>query len=211
MKNNILIIGDSYSTFKDFIPEGYAYYYSREDTCGMGVKNVDETWWKMLEKEANLNIVLNDSWSGSTIGYTGYNGSDNSKSSSFIYRLRRFNENGFFKENQIDKVFVFGGTNDSWCDAPLGEMKFDGITEDDLYNVLPAICHFFASLRTALPKAQIYCLMNTGLKEEFYRCFNAVCEKYGILPVGFESISKNGGHPDRQGMIDIKNAVLKAL
>ncbi|MBE6739881.1 MAG: hypothetical protein E7565_06140 [Ruminococcaceae bacterium] len=211
MKNNVLIIGDSYSTFKGFIPEDYAFYYSEEEREGTGVTRVEETWWHLLKEEANLNILLNDSWSGSTIGYTGYNGNDTSKSSSFIYRLRRLKENGFFEENRIDKVFVFGGTNDSWCGAPLGEIKTDNISENDLYNVLPAIYYFFASLKEFLPKTKIYCLMNTNLLPEIYDCFNTVCEKLDILPIKFEHITKNGGHPNIQGMIDIKNAVLKAL
>ncbi len=53
--------------------------------------------------------------------------------------------------------------------------------------------------------------MNTNLKTEIYDCFNAVCEKLDILPIKFEHITKNGGHPNIHGMIDIKNEVLKAL
>ncbi len=62
MKNNAIIIGDSYSTFKGFIPEGYAFYYSEEERESTGVTKVEETWWHMLSNEADLNIVLNNSW-----------------------------------------------------------------------------------------------------------------------------------------------------
>ena len=211
MKNNAIIIGDSYSTFKGFIPEGYAFYYSEIERGGTGVTMVEETWWYMLSYEADLNIVLNDSWSGSTICYTGYGGADCSKSSSFINRLKCLIEKGFFKENEIDTVFVFGGTNDNWCGAPLGEVKFNDTSEKDLYNVLPAICYFFSLLKEALPSAKIYCLMNTNLNALIYDCFRAVSEKYGIISVPFENIAKNDGHPNVQGMIDIKETVLKAL
>ena len=100
-----LIFGDSYSTFKGFIPDGYAVYYSEEERPETDVTKVSETWWHQVINEANLNLVLNNSWSGSTIGYTGYNNSDCSKSSSFIYRLKELIENGFFTNNKIDKVF----------------------------------------------------------------------------------------------------------
>ena len=45
---NVLIFGDSYSTYRGCIPEGFAHYYGREDTEICGVKNADMTWWQML-------------------------------------------------------------------------------------------------------------------------------------------------------------------
>lgn len=36
-------------------------------------------------------------------------------------------------------------------------------------------------------------------------------EAYGITPVTFESIEKILGHPDVQGMQDIKNTLLKVM
>ena len=100
---NVLIFGDSYSTFEGYIPVGYITYYSslgREET---DVKSVNETWWYQLLKETDSRLIQNNSWSGSTICYTGYNGSDCSKTSSFICRLKKLQDAGFFKENEIDK------------------------------------------------------------------------------------------------------------
>ncbi len=65
LKENILIFGDSYSTYDGFIPDGYATYYPKPDH--ITVNDVSKTWWKMLETETNSHIVLNNSWSGSTI------------------------------------------------------------------------------------------------------------------------------------------------
>ena len=143
MKNNTLIFGDSYSTFKGYIPEGYEVYYSEEENSETDVRKVEETWWFQVFKEKNFNLMLNNSWSGSTIGYTGYDNEDCSGSSSFIYRFRKLIESGFFAENEIDTMFIFGGTNDSWCKAPLGEMKYSDWEEKDFYSVLPAMCYFF--------------------------------------------------------------------
>ena len=97
MKNEkIMIFGDSYSTFEGYIPEGYAVYYPRAD-----VTDVSKTWWYMLAEETASEIVLNNSWSGSTICNTGYSG-DCSKSSSFIFRLTKLIDEGFFRKNKID-------------------------------------------------------------------------------------------------------------
>ena len=99
--NNVLIFGDSYSTFEGYIPQGYDVYYTKNGDND--VKSVDKTWWYSLITETNSKLVLNDSWSGSTIGYTGYGNSDCSKSSSFIRRLRKLSEEGFFENNTMKK------------------------------------------------------------------------------------------------------------
>ena len=211
MKNNIIILGDSYSTFEGFIPNGYLAYYSENKASETDVIKVTQTWWYQVIKEANLNLILNDSWSGSTIGYTGYNNTDCSNSSSFIYRLKQLITEGFFIENKIDKVFVFGGTNDSWSNAPLGEAKYKDWKNDDLYSVLPAICYFLNLLKDTLPQAEIYCIINTEIKSEITDCMKKACEKYDITPIVFDAIDKTHGHPTIKGMHDIKNIVLKVL
>lgn len=211
MKKNAVIFGDSYSTFKDYIPAGYDVYYADWEWSDTDVRKVTETWWYQVAEEKNLNLVLNNSWSGSTICYTGYNNIDCSKSSSFIYRLKQLIEADFFVKNEIDTVFVFGGTNDSWSNAPLGELKHDDWENDDLYYVLPAIYYFLKLLKETLPNADIYCLVNTEIKPEIISCLKDACERYSITPVTFEHIDKTCGHPTVQGMKDIKNSVLNAM
>ncbi len=207
MSKNALIFGDSYSTFEGNIPKGYASWYPQNEKCGeTDVKTVTDTWWYQVMEEADLNLVLNNSWSGSPIGYTGYNNADCSRSSSFICRLNKLIETGFFEKNKIDTVFVFGGTNDSCANAPLGEM--DGT---DLYCVLPAISHFFKRLRETLPDADVYCLINTHLKPEIADALKTVSARHGITAVAFDHIDKDFGHPTARGMQDIKHGVLQAL
>ena len=99
---NIVIFGDSYSTYEGCIPDGYATYYSpngREEGPAVTKMNVDSTWWKQFIDLCGVNLLLNNSWSGSTIGYTGYNNADCSKSSSFIYRYNKLKDENFFKKN----------------------------------------------------------------------------------------------------------------
>ena len=212
MSKTAMIFGDSYSTFKGHIPEGYASWYPSNEKCGeTDVNEVEKTWWHQVMKEADLDLVLNNSWSGSPIGYTGYNNSDCSQCSSFIYRLRQLIKDGFFEKNQIDTVFVFGGTNDSCANAPLGVTQYDGQTEEDLYSVLPAIFYFFKLLRETLPNATVYCLINTHLKKEVSDALVEASERYGITPIAFEHIEKYWGHPTAAGMNEIKDKVLSLM
>ena len=76
MKNNLMIFGDSYSTFEGFIPENYDTYYINNGNSDTDVTNVCETWWHQVITHLNLKLVLNNSWSGSTIGHTGYDNLD---------------------------------------------------------------------------------------------------------------------------------------
>jgi hypothetical protein len=212
MKNeNIMIFGDSYSTFAGCIPAGYAPYYSGRRERGPDIESADQSWWGLMVKETESNLVRNDSWSGSTIGYTGYNNSDTSKTSSFIYRLEKLTQEGFFADNKIDTVFVFGGTNDSWSNAPLGNEMSEGWERKDLYNVLPAISYFFTKLREVLPNAKIYGICNCDIKSEVVNATKNVCDKVGGKAIVLENIDKMNGHPTPLGMVQIKDQVLKGI
>jgi hypothetical protein len=210
-QNNTIIFGDSYSTFRGHIPENYAVYYSETTHPETGVMDVSQTWWRLVCEAANLNLVMNNSWSGSTIGYTGYNGADLSTSKSFIYRFNRLIEDGFFEKNKIDTSFILGGTNDSWSHAPIGELKFDNFKNEDFYSVLPAICYFFKTAKETLPDSDIYCLVNTYLDEKITDGMKKAAEHYGIPTIEFPVIDKWHGHPTILGMKQIADGVIDFL
>ena len=208
---NIIIFGDSYSTYEGYIPEGYAVYYSGHRESPPDVYSVDKTWWRLLASDTGAKIVQNNSWSGSTIGFTGYNNSDTSHSSSFIYRFEKLWDEGFFNKNEIDTVLVFGGTNDSWSNAPVGEIKYGEIERAELYNVLPAIAYFAKLLKERLPSADIRFIVNTELKASITEGMKEVCAHYGVPTIVLESIDKVNGHPTELGMEQIKEQIKAAL
>ena len=74
MQKNIFIMGDSYSTYGGYIPQGYNCYYDDLRTDEPVIKGVEKTWWKILVNRMDYNIAMNDSFSGSTVCNTGYNG-----------------------------------------------------------------------------------------------------------------------------------------
>ena len=208
---NILIIGDSYSTFEGYIPEGFGPYYKKVTERKTDVKDVKLTWWYKLAEETGSKIVLNNSWSGSTICYTGYGGEDTSKTSSFLHRIDVLCDDGFFKREKVDTVLVFGGTNDSWADSPLGSVSFGEKTREELYSVLPAICRLAEKLKSELPEAQIVFLINTDLKPQIVDCFKACAEHYRAQYIEFDSIDKYDGHPTAKGMEEIKEKIKNTL
>jgi len=203
---NFIIIGDSYSAFKDIIPEGYLPFYPMFD-----VLKTEDMWWGHLIKNEDYNLIQNNSWSGSTLGHTGYNNDDASHINSFIYRYRQLKEAGFFEKNKIDTVFVFGGTNDSWANAPLGENKLSNWNEQDLFSVLPAINYMAYTLKNDLPNTEIVFIINTEIKEEIQTCMEQTAVNYKVKAVRLRDIDKESGHPTAKGMLSIYEQVLKVL
>lgn len=208
---NVIIFGDSYSTYKGYIPEGYAVFYSGERVTPPDLPNVEKTWWKIVLDANESNLIQNNSWSGSTIGYTGYDSADCSKSSSFIYRLEKLIDEGFFEENIIDTVFVFGGTNDSWSNAPLGELKYDYFDKNDMYFVLPAISYFAYKLKEISNNPRIIFIGNTEIKAEITSAFENVCMHYGYEYLMLTDIDKENGHPTELGMKQISDQIMKII
>ncbi len=207
---NVLIFGDSYSTFEGYIPEGYACYYIPREKLETDVRQVEETWWHQVISETDSTLLLNDSWSGSTVCNTGYGG-DCSKTNSFIYRFDKYKNEGFFEKNKVDTVFIFGGTNDNWANAPIGDVKFDNITNEDLFCVLPAMSYFLENLKKVASNAKIFVLINTELKTVIADGYKQIAEHYAVKPICFENIDKMNGHPTIIGMKDIKNKVLEEI
>ena len=206
-----MIFGDSYSTYEGHIPRGYAVYYSGHRENAPDVYDVKNTWWGRLLEATDSTLIQNNSWSGSTIGYTGYNNTDCSHSSSFIYRFEKLLSEGFFRENKINTLFVFGGTNDSWSNAPLGEMKTGDIEDNDLFCVLPAICHFAKRLKEEFPDTKIVVIGNCDIKKDITDAMKTVCELHSLTYVGLSVVDKVNGHPTELGMEQICNQVLDSI
>jgi len=102
------ILGDSISTFKGFVPQENELFYPKE---GVDVINVEHTWWHLLAKRCNLDLIMNESYSGSRISRTGLR----PLSSCFQDEKRQSRLCG-------DLIIVFGGTND-WGQADLPVTK----------------------------------------------------------------------------------------
>ena len=214
MIGNLLIFGDSYSTHKDHIPSGYHFYYcdgGRSPEEPVTKMTVDKTWWWQLIENTDAKLIRNDSWSGSTIGYTGYSG-DCSKTSSFICRYDKLREAGLFSENKINTIIVFGGTNDSWSGAPLGEEMYEGWEREDLFSVRPAICYFMSRLKSENPEARLVFIANCDIKTEVVDCIkNAARQIGGVEVVELSGLEKLKGHPTPVGMKQIYEQVRAQL
>ena len=110
------ILGDSISTFEGYIPTGNNVYYPHENSDVCAVEN---TWWKIFLGKSGLELIVNESYSGSKILENG------------TLPI----SSGFLSDTRLDAlsgncIFIFGGTND-YGNEPVTPLQ-DAVTAYDL-------------------------------------------------------------------------------
>ena len=209
---NVVIFGDSYSTFQGYIPEGYATWYSPRRFGANDVTDVNQTWWMQVCTTMGYKLLENNSYSGSTVCNTGYNGQDYSDRS-FVNRAE-----GIVSGRTVpDVILILAGTNDSWAGAPIGEVKYSDWTEKDCYSFLPAYCRMMDTLTRLAPKARIVSIINDGLKPEVTLGIAEISLHYARVTgskveyIQLENIDKLVNHPSVAGMKQIAGQVCEHL
>ncbi len=206
---NVVIFGDSYSTYGGYIPDEYATWYYDGATY-TNVESVKDTWWHKLLKKTKSKLLLNSSYSGSTVCHTGYGGGDYS-TFSFVARAKKLVENGYFTQNKVDTIIIYGGINDTCALSPLGEIKYDGISTADLYNVFPAMSQMLSILYNAAQDVEIIVLIDSTLDEEMKTGFAEIATHYGATAITLPSIPLLNAHPSTDGMEDLYQAIYSQL
>lgn len=206
-KKSAVILGDSYSTFEGFNPEGYDVFYPGPAVDD--VLKVEDTWWHILSRLADLRILQNNSWSGSTVCKDIRQ--PQPPESSFLCRMRQVLSHHGIDQQRPDLIFLFGGTNDSWLDRTVGENNYGVRSESQLWSVLPAFCEMLEYVSTENPQAQVVCIVNTDLKTEIAEGISSACDHYHVTCCPLHDIEKQNGHPTLKGMSQIAEQVMSVI
>lgn len=203
-QKKVSILGDSYSAYYQHItPATNAWWYSDNGPVAQNdVKKVEEMWWHLLITHKGYKLETNNSFSGSTVCYTGYNGAY-VKNTSFVTRMTNL---GF-----PDIVLILGGTNDCWARAPLGKYQYSDWSEKDLESFRPAFCYMLSQLKDMYPKAQIVNIVNSELTNDITTSMDSICRYYRIKNVLLHDIEKQTNHPSVAGMKSISEQVEAVL
>lgn len=202
-KKSVAIFGDSYSTFENYLScDTNAVWYFQGKQKKTDVTDVEQTWWHILLKEKGWKLECNNSFSGSTICYTGYRKEDY-QNRSFHNRLRYL--------GSPDIILVFGATNDCWARSPIGDFKYSDWTKQDLYSFRPAMAAMCDGLKKRYPNVDIYFIMNCDLTETITTSCRTICEHYGIPMIELHDVDKINGHPSIKGMKTIAEQVGAAV
>ncbi|MBR1498480.1 MAG: hypothetical protein IJ615_02480 [Bacteroidaceae bacterium] len=142
------VLGNSISTYYDYIPAGYAVYYDQNREKNNGIQ-VGDTWWMQLSRLSGLTFLANASWSGSRVAADELNSNAPFLSN---HRMKALGRAG-----KPDFIFIAGGTND-WNVArvPLGEYRTENFTDSVTFR--GAYQRLLYKLTTWYPQARIVCL-----------------------------------------------------
>lgn len=198
----ISILGDSYSAFCGYnFPREYSSWYPGEQS--EPEFQVTDMWWHILCQENGWALDANNSWSGSTICHTGFDGADYSRKS-FASRVHELG----LRPNII---FVFGGINDSWANVPQGEYIYSDWSEECLYDFRPALAYVFHHLQCDRPNAAIYFVRNDLITNGFSTSIDEICAHYSVPCIKLHDIEKLSNHPTITGMRQIAYQIKESL
>ena len=209
------ILGDSISTFKDFIPSGNAYWYPHGD-----MTRVTDLWWSKLLDHFHGKLLIDEAWSGSQISGTDASAANNDS------RCKNLGT----ETQDPDVIIVYMGTNDYDHNVALG--TYDG--HDTIPSTVATFSDAYAvtldKILTKYKHAEVWCCTlqpmerhgqtgfpeknNLGLTPEDY---NEVIRKiahamnckvlehsqcgitYYNMPEYFEDWSGSKEHPNKAG------------
>lgn len=194
----IAILGDSYSTFENWIPQGYLTQYPAYD-----VEKVQDTWFWQLCEMTGCSLLKNVSYGGATICTTGYNGADYSQKS-LVYTAEQNLGQGNVLNDKPDIILIYAGTNDHWASSPVGTAVRSGWTANDLQSTIPAFDYIINYLQTWNPNARIIVLLNSWVYggSEMETGIIAECEYWGVeyRKIGQIIMDVADGHPHKLAM-----------
>lgn len=237
---NISIMGDSISTYEGYSNDATntnstigdnAIYYTSER-----LKSVNDTWWMQTAKDTGMNVLVNNSWSGSKIF---------AEEDSAGYKDRAVNlhdNTGANAGTMPDVIAIYLGTNDYNWKWEAGTYSADFITKlvtdkgDGTYtyaeptNVAEAYFIMIHKITTTYPNADVFCMnlmpitwrtdedatselvkYNSNIRA-IARCFGVnlvdLNAKSGITLENCETYTLDGGHPNGYGM-DLMTAALE--
>ena len=238
------ILGDSISTYSNCsngtaagttnstIANG-AIYYPRS---GFDV-TTDSTWWKQAADQLGMEVLVNNSWSGSCLLNTR-----SGTVGAYVDRcVQLHDDTGENAGQQPDVIAVFLGTNDYYT-YPQTLGSFDSIRFDSLIveadggttysqpaTSMEAYAIILHKIMQAYPKAEVYCFTllprvnSTNQPTAFNRDLAKLAEKYGARIVdlyncgipadtqGFYMFMGDNLHPHNAGMDAITNAFVSSL
>lgn len=188
------ILGDSISTYEDYIDSSYKSYYPRQEVRDgfLAKADVDDwtkTYWGVLLNEYwNAELDVNASWSGTCITPRAGFKTD------FLTRAETF--------INPDIIIVNGGTNDY-----LKGKKGDGVVTPEKFRT--AYEKLLEKLNERYPATQIIVVVGDFVKSDYGDISVEVADKYKFPCIDFRPDTKSIGkvfdeksnpHPNAAGM-----------
>lgn len=227
------VMGDSISTYRDYNPEGYYVFFPEHGD----VADVADTWWRQVEEDLELTLLVNGSSSGATVSGDS-TGTADPQCACNEFRTGALAGPG---DTCPDRIIVYLGANDMLESVPPGDN--DGtrtVNEGEITNFSDAYTLLLDKLQAKYPSARVYCctlhpMGNYGTDTPYVAFVNGIgltSEDYGKVIAGIaaarglsvidlydcgirvdnlQEMTSDGIHPTAAGMKCIAAAVEEAL
>lgn len=222
------ILGDSISTLEGYSEPKYAVYYDTARKISSGVLTLSDTWWGQVVEGLGGELLVNNSWSGSTVcsnplyEVPSYGCSDK--------RTAALGKDGILP----DVIMLFMGTNDWGLGIRVSNDRFVKGNENNTEIFSVAYRKTLEKLKKNYPEAEIWCMTlpisRCSLKENFQfpyyyggRHISEYCEAIRACAAQYDCRvvdlyrhiepydTVDGFHPNASGMKTLANAVIEEL
>ena len=216
------IMGDSISTFKDWIPSNFRTFYPKTAGNGNSLTDVEQTWWHQLIYSLMPDATLDANLSYSASLVTKINDDSARDDWPFPNRCSLYED--------PDIVILHGGTNDRGVSrgfmVPLGTYDYDVPVDDlDITSFRSAYIKTIRQLQANYPGVKIVFIINKVLYVEnttdetknyikLAESIQEIADHYGLPVVSLRDVSfttLDGLHPDPAGALVIANEVYDCL
>lgn len=218
------VVGDSISTLEGCIPEGYALYYDENNRRTANVHTPEDTWWGQVIGHFGGRLLVNNSWSGSTVSYHA-----EFTPGSFAQldsRMSLLGRDGITP----DVVMVYMGVND-WASGTK-ILPEEGVTAEESFDGSYRI--MLEKIRKYCPGVEIWCITpaiscqstNPDFEfpyflggrhiSEYVDTIRRVAREEGCLLVDINDNDElvdaiDGIHPNSEGMKTMSRAIIKRV
>lgn len=225
----VSILGDSISTFQGWIPEGYACFYPDPDN---DIKDVSQTWWMQVIQNTGMRLLVNGSWSASTV--CGDSRAENSGAGCSSNRIVDLMGN---TGTVPDVILVYMGINDFFHSIDLGSFSGTAAYRNDHYiwDFTEGYELMLQKLQAVYPTSRIYCMTllesnswegtsvnaNGNTVEDYNSRIRQVAAAHGVSVIDLRNCgiasyelgwhTSDGVHPNRKGAAKIAAYVTNAL
>ena len=225
----VSILGDSISTFQGWIPEGYACFYPDPDN---DIKDVSQTWWMQVIQNTGMRLLVNGSWSASTV--CGDSRAENSGAGCSSNRIVDLMGN---TGTVPDVILVYMGINDFFHSIDLGSFSGAAAHRNDHYiwDFTEGYELMLQKLQAVYPTSRIYCMTllesnswegtrenaNGNTVEDYNSRIRQIAAAHGVSVIDLRNCgiagnelgwhTSDGVHPNRAGAAKIAAYVTNAL
>lgn len=199
----ISIYGDSISTFRGMIPEGYSFYYP--SACE-SIPTYDLTWWGQLLDRTHATLLVNNSYSGTAVCGGTNQGND-------LDRMKKLASDGI----NPDIIIIYLGINDVVNNRTLKTFEDSYVSMlNKMKDMFPSSFIFIATLPYETNTNSKY----PGLRDAFSDIIRKVSNlcNVGLIDIS-NAINKENYlktlndtiHPNKRGMDEICNIMVDSL